>query len=85
MSRIKVTIDRLVLSGMEAGDRRALAEGLKSELARLLSDPASRAGWAGSRRIPLLRLGRMPLEPGRSGAAKCGSVLARSIGSRLKP
>ena len=69
MSRIHLHIDRLVLPEMAVSDRAALVEGLKGELARALADPAARAGWARSHRTPVLRLGRMPLEPGPPAAA----------------
>lgn len=85
MSRIRVTIDRLVLPGLEIGDQKAVIEGLQAELKRALSNPAVRAGWARSHRTPVLHLGQMPLEPGATGARKFGSALARSIGKRLKP
>jgi hypothetical protein len=85
MSRITLTIDRLVLQGFEAADRKALVEGLQGELSRVLSDSASRAEWAQSHRTPILRVGRMPLEPGPSGGRKFGNGMARAIGRGLKP
>jgi hypothetical protein len=85
MSRIHLHIDRLVLPEMAVSDRAALVEGLKGELARALADPAARAGWARSHRTPVLRLGRMPLEPGSAGGGKFGSALGASIGRGLKP
>jgi len=85
VSRVRVTIDQLVLKGLEPADRRALVEGLQAELSQILSNPAARAAWGGSHRTPLLRLGRMPLEPGPSGGRKFGGGLARAIGKGLKP
>ena len=85
MSRIRVTIDRLVLKGFEAGERKALVEGLQGELSRVLADPGGRAKWARSHRTPLLRLGAMPLEPGLSGGRKSGGGVARAIGRGLRP
>jgi hypothetical protein len=85
MRRITVTIDQLVLKGFEASDRNVLAAGLQAELSRLLADPAERANWARSRRTPVLRLGRMPLDPGPAGARKFGTSVARAIGRGLKP
>jgi hypothetical protein len=85
MSRIRVTIDQVVLQGFEAGDRQALVEGLQSELSQVLADPASRTAWARSHRTPVLRLGQLPLEPGPSGGRKFGGGLARAIGRGLKP
>jgi hypothetical protein len=85
MSRIRVTIDELVLKGIAAGDRNALVDGLRSELARVLADPAARAEWARSHRTPVLRLGQFPLESGLSGGRKFGKGMARAIGRGLKP
>ena len=62
MSRIRLTIDELALKGFEGADGRALVHGIRSELARVLSDPLTRADWARSHRMPVLRLGPMPVE-----------------------
>jgi len=85
MSRIRVTVDHLVLKGFDAGDRKPLLEGLKAELSRLLADPNGRAGWAHSYRTPILRLGGIPLEAGPVGGRKFGRSLAAAIGKGLKP
>lgn len=78
-------IDRLVLPGMEMRERNALVEGLRMELTRALSDPATRAAWAKTHRTPVMRLGRMPLGAGPSGGRQFGATLGRSIGKGLKP
>jgi hypothetical protein len=83
MSRVRVTIDRLSLRGFDAAQQKALVEGLKGELARLLADPAARAAAGGSRGTPAVRLGRMPLAPGLSGSRNFGARLARAITGRL--
>ena len=85
MSRIRVTIDRIVLSGMQPAERTSLVEALRSELSRVLADPATRADWARSHRTPVLKLGRMPVEPGPAGGRKLGGGMARAIGKGLKP
>lgn len=85
MSRIHVTIDRIVLAGMDAADRHAFVQGLKAELSQRLADPAARAAWARSHRTPVLRLGRAALTPGVGGARTFGSQVARGIGAGLKP
>jgi hypothetical protein len=85
MSRINLTIDKLVLRGFRAGDRKALAEGLQSELSRVLANPVTRAEWVQSHRTPVLQLGKMPFEPGPSGGRKFGNGMARAIGKELKP
>jgi hypothetical protein len=84
MSRIVVTIDQLVIKGVEAGDRSALVEGLKAELSESLAHPTTRQEWARSRRTHVLPLRRLPFQPGTSGARKFGSEIGRTIGRRLK-
>jgi hypothetical protein len=79
MSRIHVTIDRVVLHGVDPAERDALVTGMKAELARLLGDPSAAAAGFGSRRTPVLHLGQVPVEPGRSGAAQLGHQVARGI------
>jgi hypothetical protein len=85
MSRIKVTIDGLVLRGIELWGRKPLVEALQGELSRVLADPATRAEWARSHRTPVLRLGGLPLDPGPAGGRKFGRDMARAIGRGLKP
>lgn len=85
MSKIHVTIDRLVLSEFDPAARHAFIAGLKTELTRMLSDPAQRAEWANSRRTPVLRLGRVVLEPGVGGARKLGLQVAKGIARGSKP
>jgi len=85
MSRVRVTIDRLVLKGLEPAHRKALVEGLQAELSQVLSDPGARAEWAHSHRTPVMKLGRMPLESGTAGGAKFGKQMARAVGKGLKP
>ena len=86
MSRtIEVRIDRLVLRGIDPSDRKALVEGLQAELSRILADSRSGEQRMQTRHTPLLKLGRMPLEPGPSGSRKFGGGLARAIGRGVKP
>jgi hypothetical protein len=85
MSRIRVTIDSLTLNGFDAADGRAVVEGLRSELTRVLADPLKRAVWARSHRTPVLRLGRLPLATGAAGSRNFGQGMARAIGQGLKP
>jgi len=85
MSRVRVTIDQLVVQGLGPVERQALVAGLKAELSRVLADPATRGDWAQSHRTPVVKLGRMTLDPGAEGGRKFGGRLARGIGARLKP
>ena len=84
MSRIHVSIDRVVLKGFEPADRKALVAALESQLAATLAEPGNRADWARSHRTAVLRLGQMPLEPGVAGGRKLGNGIARAIGKGLK-
>jgi hypothetical protein len=79
-ARVNVTIDRLVLRGMDPAARTAFVDGLRGELARVLADPAARAEMKVSRRTPVLRMGQMPLGNGPSGARGLGRSVAQAIG-----
>jgi hypothetical protein len=85
MSRIRVTIDQLVLKGLEPSEGKALIEGLQTELSGFLSDRSTRAEWARSHRTPVMKLGAMPFEAGPSRGRKLGASVARAIGKGLKP
>jgi hypothetical protein len=84
MSRIRVNIDRLVLGGIDPSDHKALVEGLRMELSRVLSAHELCGGKMQSRRTPVIKLGQIALEPGPSGGRKFGSGLARAIGAGVK-
>lgn len=83
MSRLNVTIDRVVLRGFETADRQPLVDGLKTVLARILADPVARAVWTQSRRTPVLRLGKMQVSRGPAGVRKLGGGIARAIGKGI--
>jgi hypothetical protein len=85
MSRIKVTINHLILRGFEAEDRTALAKGLEAELSRVLFYHWADTDRRRSSLIPVLRLGNLQLEPGPSGRERLGRRIARAIGKGLKP
>ena len=85
MSRIEVKIDHVVLRGFNPTDRHALVNGLKSELSRILADPATGIKSARSQRTPVLHAGRMPMDPGLAGARKLGGGIAKAIGKGIKP
>ena len=85
VSRIQLTIDRLMLKGFDQADSRALTEALRAQLSEMMSDPLARSPLISSRRIPLLRLGRMPIESGTAGARRFGKQMARAMGRGLKP
>ncbi len=77
--RINVTIDRVVLRGIDRHDAVAVTASLKDELARVLAASAGRSASLGPRVAPALRLGRLPLEAGRAGGRRFGASLARAI------
>jgi len=82
--RVTLHIDKLVLRGIDPLDQRALADGLKTELARVLAEPAVREAMGKSRRTPVLRLGSMAMQPGQAGARALGGGVARAIGRGMK-
>jgi hypothetical protein len=84
MSRIRVTIDQLVLNGIETSDRQAIVDGLQAGLAMALADPQSRAEWAQPSRTSVLRLGSIPAERGPAGGHSLGRRLGGAIGGSLK-
>ncbi|MFZ0312670.1 MAG: hypothetical protein WAL85_08195 [Candidatus Korobacteraceae bacterium] len=77
----KVTIDRLVLRGVDPHHAQALAESLKAELARTFAEPGGHQRLLRAQSTPVLRLGRIPLDAGRAGARKFGTNVARAIAS----
>jgi hypothetical protein len=85
MSRIHLTIDNLLLGGLDPAARRAFVLSLEKELHAILAEPAGRRAWARTHRTPVLRMGRMQLESGSAGAGKLGAQVARGIGKGLKP
>jgi hypothetical protein len=85
MSRIHLTIDRLVLTGLQPGQDKALVEALRKQLTHFLSDRGARAEWARSHRTPVLKLGSVPIGNGMAGARNLGTQVARGIGKGLKP
>ncbi len=85
MSKIHVTIDRLVLSEIDPAARAAFVDGLKDQLTRMLAEREGREAWARSHRTPVLRLGQVAQAPGVSGARRLGGQVARGIGKGLKP
>lgn len=83
MSQVHLHIDRIVLRGVDPANRQALVHGLQQELARVLADPAARAALTRSQRTPVLRLGRITMTPGATGARNFGAGVARAIGKGM--
>ncbi len=84
MSRVCMTIGEIRLKGFDRADGSVLVEGLKRELARMLSDPRARAEWTRPRRAEALRIPDSPILPGPAEARKFGRNLVRAIGRELK-
>jgi hypothetical protein len=85
MSRVRVTIDRVVLKGFEPAQGRAVADALQGELARVIAMQAAEGTAMQAQRTPLLRLGPMPLAEGNAGGRILGASVAASIGRGIKP
>jgi hypothetical protein len=85
MSRIRLNIERLVLSGFPPLDAKPLTDALQSHLRQVLADQAKRDQWARPHHTPVLKLGRVPLLSGAAGAGRFGRQLAGAIGRGLKP
>jgi len=85
MSRIRLTIDRIVLNGFQPQDANAVTRALESQLSQVLRDPAARGEWARPHRTPVLKLGRLTLDPGKAGAHAFGRRLGTAVGRGLKP
>jgi hypothetical protein len=77
--RVNVTIDRVALRGIDRHDAVAVTASLKAELARVLAEPAAGSARLHPRVAPVLRLGTLPLEPGRAGGRRFGTSLARAL------
>jgi hypothetical protein len=85
MSRIRLNIDRLVLNGFGPLEAKAVADALQSRLSDALAETSSRDAWPRSHRTPVLKLGRVPLEPGTAGARQLGTRIGQAVGKGLTP
>jgi hypothetical protein len=85
MSRITVTIDKLVLRGVDPSNSKGLIEGLRAELSQSLSQPTTNADRPVAQSQLVMKLGRMPLGEGNAGGRKFGRQLARKITRGLQP
>jgi hypothetical protein len=85
VSRIRVTIDRVVLNGVQPIEGKALTHALESQLSQALADRDTRHEWARSRRTPVLTLAPMTLSPGTAGARTFGRSLGGAVARGLKP
>jgi hypothetical protein len=85
VSRIRLTIDRVVLNGFQHVEAAALTRALESQLSQMLADRSTRSEWARPHRTPVLKLGRLPLQPGTTGAQHFGRTLGSAVGRGLKP
>ena len=77
-------IDRLGLRGVRPEDRRVIAEGLRAEVAGMLSEPTAAAGLGKFGAIARLRAGKVAVAPGTTPhavGAGVGRRLAQAIRS----
>ena len=84
MTRISLTIDRIVVNGLPAGREKQLIASLRTQLTELLAQREGRSDWAHTHRTPVLKVGRIPLQIGEAGARQLGITIARRIGRGLQ-
>lgn len=80
-ARIRLTIDRVVLTGIPPEQRDSLADGLHAELTRLLAAPEFRAGLR-SRLVPAIRGGHLSTRGHAAG--QLGVRTAQRVVQRLR-
>ncbi len=85
MQRVKIHIDRLVLRGFERSDSEAIAEGLRSQLTRLLANESSGyvEGLTSSRHVGCMRVKDVRLGAD-SEAGDIGAGLATGVAGGLR-
>ncbi len=84
MKRIRIIIDDVALKGFDRADGRAVVDALQSELRRVMANPTTAGEWTGWQRIPVLRLGPIPIAPGSAGSRRLGRSVASAISKGLK-
>jgi hypothetical protein len=84
MSRFDVSIDRVILRGIEPGDRDGLVESLKRELARALTRPDAASTPLVSGQTSVLRAAPMTFTPGPAGARRLGGGIANAIAKGIR-
>lgn len=70
--KVRVNVEKVVLKGFSASDRKRVLESLQKELAFV--------DWLHARATPILRLGQIPF----SDARKLGKTIAQGIGKGIK-
>jgi hypothetical protein len=82
MKRVIVHIDRMVLRGFGNADAHAIGDGMRSELARLLADPAAGQRLASLGHVSSLHAGKVRLAPDarpQQLGISAGRAIARGI------
>jgi hypothetical protein len=82
MRRVVVHIDRLVLNGFRDADPQAIGEGMRTELTRLLADPATGGRLASLGHVAGLHAGKIRLAPDarpRGLGISAGRAIAKGI------
>jgi len=80
--RVHLTIERLVLNGVEAGQRQAVVAALTAELQRRLATPGATAALGGGRHVATLP--KQTIRAGGATGAALGIAAARGIDGALK-
>ena len=81
--RVLVTVDRVVLRGVDPADGAAVAEALRQALAAQLAAPELASRLAGLRHMRTLRTG--PVTAPSTGAAGIGRAVGEGVARALAP
>ena len=82
MSRVVVSIERLVLRGFSAKEQHDIAAGLRGEFARMLADREVMSVLRDVGDVPMLRVNGVSAELGLM-AQRVGENVGRGIGEEL--
>ena len=83
MSRVRVHIDRIAVRGLDDADSKAVVEGLRVELARVLRDASAVPNR--SYRTPVIKLAPLSLPTGPRGARQLGVTAGGAIARKVRP
>lgn len=81
---VTISIDRVLLRGVDPTQAKAIVEGLRTELARVFSSAAVRTQLRNSGSMGVIRVGAVPLNAGGTGARRFGAVVARAVGKGMR-
>jgi hypothetical protein len=84
MSRIKVNIDCIVLSKLDACDPKLLQKGFTRELTRILKNRVAQGAYTQSSSTASMKSAQVVLGAGAKGSLQLGTHLGRSIGKSIQ-